>query len=36
LSRLRGPLDASLVALALLAPTFACVLLWNARAHRAL
>jgi phosphatidylglycerol lysyltransferase len=35
LSRLRGPLDASLVALALLAPTFACVLLWNARAHRA-
>jgi hypothetical protein len=31
---LRGPLDALVVAVALLAPTFACILLRNARAHR--
>lgn len=36
LSRLRGPLDLAVALVAVLAPTFASVLLWNARAHRSL
>lgn len=32
--RRRGPLDAAVLAIGVLAPTVAAVLLWNARAHR--
>ena len=35
LPRVRGPLDAAVVAASLAAPSFAAFLLWRARAHRA-
>jgi hypothetical protein len=34
LPRRRGPLDVVIIAVAMLAPTVAAVLLWNARASR--